>query len=123
MKRAVLQLHLQQRAGANDGVVLALCDFSDLCSCRGDKPMPAAPGHQPDLPLYIHVSREKVVLYRDMSGTSLHNRGYRSAMHRASLNAAAAAGVLILAGWPQLAASGGTPRCAMLTVMAQSACP
>lgn len=44
------------------------------------------------------------MLYRDMSGESLHRRGYRSAMHRASLNEAAAAGILQLAGWPAIAA-------------------
>lgn len=43
---------------------------------------------------------------RDMSGDSLHRRGYRSAMHKASLNEAAAAGCLALAGWPQAAAAG-----------------
>ncbi len=42
-------------------------------------------------------------VYRDMSGESLHRRGYRDAMHRASLNEAAAAGVLQLAGWPEVA--------------------
>lgn len=41
-----------------------------------------------------------MLIYRDMSGESLHRRGYRSAMHKASLNEAAAAGILQLAGWP-----------------------
>ena len=36
-----------------------------------------------------------------MAYDSLHRRGYRSAMHRASLNEAAAAGLLRVAGWPQ----------------------
>lgn len=40
-----------------------------------------------------------------MSGASLHQRGYRAAMHRASLNEAAAAGILGLAGWPQAVAA------------------
>jgi 23S rRNA G2445 N2-methylase RlmL len=34
-----------------------------------------------------------------MSGVSLHRRGYRDAMHRASLNEAIAAGILTIAGW------------------------
>ena len=50
-----------------------------------------------------------------MSGESLHRRGYRDAMHRASLNEAAAAGALQLAGWPQIArdrqADGAQPCC------------
>lgn len=44
-----------------------------------------------------------MLFYRDMSGESLHHRGYRAAMHRASLNEAAAAGILQLAGWPAVA--------------------
>ena len=45
-------------------------------------------------------------MYRDMSGQSLHRRGYRSVMHSASLNEAAAAGCLLLAGWPDAAMTG-----------------
>ncbi len=40
-----------------------------------------------------------------MAGTSLHRRGYRDAMHRSPLNEAAAAGVLLLAGWAGKAAA------------------
>ena len=49
-------------------------------------------------------------LYADMSGDSLHRRGYRAAMHRASLNEAAAAGILSLAGWSFEAAQSGENR-------------
>lgn len=75
------------------------------CLCRGEKPLP--PTGLATLPLFIHVQTERIVLYRDMSGQSLHNRGYHTAMHRAALNEAAAAGILILAGWPQLASMAG----------------
>lgn len=47
-----------------------------------------------------------MTLYRDMSGESLHKRGYRDAMHRATLNESAAAGALMLAGWPERAQQG-----------------
>lgn len=50
-----------------------------------------------------------MTVYRDMSGESLHRRGYRSVMHRASLNEAAAAGCLLLAGWPEAALQGKRP--------------
>ena len=50
--------------------------------------------------------QDYLTVYRDMSGESLHRRGYRSVMHRASLNEAAAAGCLLLAGWPEAALSG-----------------
>jgi 23S rRNA G2445 N2-methylase RlmL len=72
--------------------------------CRGTKPPPPGTGRIADLPLYAALYRDGVSLYRDMSGASLHRRGYRDRMHRAALNEAAAAGMLMLAGWPQLAA-------------------
>ena len=50
-----------------------------------------------------------MTVYRDMSGESLHRRGYRSVMHRASLNKAAAAGCLLLDGWPEAALQGKRP--------------
>jgi len=50
-----------------------------------------------------------VTIFRDMSGASLHRRGYRGAMHAAALNEAAAAGVLSLAGWPALCREEGAP--------------
>ncbi len=49
--------------------------------------------------------QDRFLLYRDMSGASLHRRGYRGAMHRAALNEAAAAGVLHLAAWPAAVAA------------------
>lgn len=62
------------------------------------------------MPLYAALYRDHISLYRDMSGDSLHRRGYRAAMHRASLNEAAAAGVLHMAGWPAAAARGGSGK-------------
>lgn len=53
------------------------------------------------------IAAARVTLFRDMSGASLHRRGYRGAMHAAALNEAAAAGVLALAGWPKLCEAEG----------------
>ena len=58
------------------------------------------------MPLYVTAWQDYLTVYRDMSGQSLHRRGYRSVMHRASLNEAAAAGCLLLAGWPEAALAG-----------------
>lgn len=69
--------------------------------CRGEKLWPPDAAHPADLPLYATFYRDHVKLYRDMAGESLHRRGYRAAMHRASLNESAAAGLLTLAGWPK----------------------
>lgn len=46
-----------------------------------------------------------------MAGQSLHQRGYRSAMHRASLNESAAAGLLLSTTWPLLEDQGSIPFC------------
>ena len=61
--------------------------------------MPPEPGKTAEVPLFVSVFGQTISLYRDMAGDSLHRRGYRSAMHRASLNEAAAAGLLLLSGW------------------------
>lgn len=46
---------------------------------------------------------DKLQLFRDLGGGSLHRRGYRSnsAVHKAALNEAAAAGLLLIAGWQE----------------------
>lgn len=73
----------------------ALCDsFRDLKGARPDVNPEAA-----DLPLFLYLYRNEAVLYRDLSGITLHKRGYRDAMHKSSLNECIAAGVLTLAGY------------------------
>ena len=74
--------------------------------CRRPRPAPPEPGQAAEVPLYVTAWQDYLTVYRDMSGESLHRRGYRSAMHRASLNESAAAGCLLLAGWPEAALSG-----------------
>ena len=46
-------------------------------------------------------------------------RGYRQAMHRASLNESAAAGILQLAGWHQMCRQEGAGACPLRCCMAQ----
>ena len=77
----------------------AICD-SIRDSCGGLKPQPPEEGGaSADVPLFLSLYRDHATLYRDMSGISLHRRGYRDVMHRASLNEAIAAGILSIAGW------------------------
>lgn len=47
----------------------------------------------------------------DLSGDSLHKRGYRTAMHASSLNESAAAGVLSLASFPEALSQGKPSEC------------
>jgi 23S rRNA G2445 N2-methylase RlmL len=64
-------------------------------------------GEPASLQLFVTMYLDELKVYRDVSGTSLHKRGYRNVVHRAALNEAAAAGILLQAGWPELAATGG----------------
>ncbi len=53
----------------------------------------------PDLPINVHVNNLDVTILLDVSGYSLHQRGYRTRDHKAPLNEALAAGILMLSGW------------------------
>ena len=81
----------------------------------------AAVGHRPcvevntpDLRINAHIHRDIAKLYLDLSGSSLHQRGYQLATGDAPLKENLAAAVLLRAGWPQIAAKGGAlvdPMC------------
>ena len=83
--------------------------IANVGMCRGSKPAPPERGQVADLPLYAALFQDECSLYLDMSGDSLHRRGYRSAMHASSLNESAAAGVLSLANWSLTSSSAGAP--------------
>ena len=88
----------------------AICDA--IADATGFKPNPPEPRSElgcAELPLFITVYKDNMRVYRDMSGVSLHRRGYREAMHKASLNEAVAAGVLHLGGWAEAVEGGGKP--------------
>ena len=53
----------------------------------------------PDLPLKLVLQRDRLRLYRDYAGISLHKRGYRPVQVKGPLNEATAAGLLLLSGW------------------------
>jgi putative N6-adenine-specific DNA methylase len=72
----------------------AICDT--LRDDRGFRPQDPM-DRMPDVPLQVVLYRDYVRVYLDTSGDSLHKRGYRSFMHKASLNESAAAGLLNIA--------------------------
>lgn len=75
-----------------------------------------------DLPLYAALFKDELSLYQDMSGDSLHKRGYRTAMHASSLNESAAAGALALAGWPATASTGEPDVFLLMQSVASNLC-
>lgn len=52
-----------------------------------------------DVRLKLVVQQERMLLYRDLSGASLHKRGWRPIQVKSPLNEALAAGLLLLSDW------------------------
>jgi putative N6-adenine-specific DNA methylase len=55
----------------------------------------------PLLRINLHIDQQRVTLYLDASGDSLHKRGYRVETGEAPINEVLAAGILRLTGWDQ----------------------
>jgi 23S rRNA (guanine2445-N2)-methyltransferase / 23S rRNA (guanine2069-N7)-methyltransferase len=82
---------------------------------------------QPGVRVHAHANRSTISLSLDLSGESLHRRGYRGAGGEAPLKENVAAGVLIRAGWPEMAVAAGTavefldPMCGSGTFVIEAA--
>jgi 23S rRNA (guanine2445-N2)-methyltransferase / 23S rRNA (guanine2069-N7)-methyltransferase len=59
---------------------------------------------RPDVTIHLHLDRHAATLSLDLSGRSLHQRGYRSRAREAPLKENLAAAILVRAGWTQQAA-------------------
>ena len=68
---------------------------------------PSVDTERPDLRINAYIHRDVVRLYIDLSGTSLHQRGYRLGTGDAPLKENLAAAILLRAGWPEIASQGG----------------
>ncbi len=85
---------------------------------------PSVSAEQPDLQVYVHLARSRVTLYLDLSGDSLHKRGYRSRGGHAPLKENLAAAILIKSKWPSIGAKGGgfiDPMCGSATLPIEAA--
>lgn len=60
---------------------------------------PSVDSRQPDFAIFATVNDKQAELYLDLSGTSLHRRGYRVAMTEAPLKENLAAALLYTSGW------------------------
>lgn len=93
-----------------------------LRDVAGERPSIAK--QDPDLRINARLSRNKVVISIDLSGDSLHRRGYRLKQGSAPMKENLAAGILIRAGWPSIAAEGGAlldPMCGSGTILVEAA--
>ena len=78
----------------------------------------------PDLRAHLRLDRGEAILSLDLSGHSLHQRGYRLQQGAAPLKENLAAAILIRAGWPRIAAEGGAladPMCGVGTFLVEAA--
>ena len=98
----------------------AICDrLRADCGVRPDIAL-----DRPDVRVVAHASGARVLLYIDLAGEGLHRRGYRQRSGEAPLRENLAAGMLLRAGWPDLAAAGAEfldPMCGSGTLPIEAA--
>lgn len=85
---------------------------------------PSIDTRRPDLTVHAHAARGEVTLSIDLAGESLSRRGYRFEGGAAPLRENLAAGILLRAGWPAIAAAGGAfldPMCGSGTFVIEAA--
>ena len=79
---------------------------------------------RPSVRVHAHAHGVQITLSIDLAGESLHRRGYRGAAGEAPLKENVAAGMLLRAGWPELAAAGAQfldPMCGSGTLVIEAA--
>lgn len=77
----------------------------------------------PDVPLQVHAMPDAFSVSLDLSGDSLHRRGYRVAMTEAPLKETLAAALLMQAGWPSAGFEALLdPMCGSGTFLIEAAC-
>ena len=84
---------------------------------------PSVDKDNPDLRVHLRLDKGEAVLSIDLSGHSLHQRGYRLQQGAAPLKENLAAAILIRAGWPRIAAEGGAladPMCGVGTFLVEA---
>ncbi|MDA1343679.1 MAG: bifunctional 23S rRNA (guanine(2069)-N(7))-methyltransferase RlmK/23S rRNA (guanine(2445)-N(2))-methyltransferase RlmL, partial [Proteobacteria bacterium] len=79
---------------------------------------------QPDIRINVNLNGETAVLSLDLSGESLHRRGYRDTTIKAPIKENLAAALLIRSNWRDTAKQGGTlidPMCGSGTLLVEGA--
>ncbi len=85
---------------------------------------PSVERKRPDVRVHVRLARDRAQVSIDLSGGSLHQRGYRLDSGRAPLKENLAAAILLRADWPGLAARGGAlidPMCGAGTLLLEGA--
>jgi 23S rRNA (guanine2445-N2)-methyltransferase / 23S rRNA (guanine2069-N7)-methyltransferase len=98
----------------------AICDR--LRAMTGQRP--DVETQRPDVRVHAHAQRGEISLLIDLAGESLSRRGYRLSGGEAPLRENLAAGILMRAQWPRIAAAGGEfldPMCGSGTFVIEAA--
>ena len=93
--------------------------FRENCGKR-----PSVDFKNPDITVHLFLDRNSATISLDLSGESLHKRGYRVQAGPAPLKENVAAAILIRAGWPDIAKKGGAfidPLCGSGTLLIEAA--
>lgn len=98
----------------------AICDsLRDACGVRPD-----IATQEPSVRVHAHAVGMFVTVSIDLAGEGLHRRGWRSAAGEAPLRENVAAGILVRAGWPAMAAQDASlvdPMCGSGTFVIEAA--
>lgn len=79
---------------------------------------------RPSIRINVYLHNETAQLSLDLSGESLHKRGYRDVSIAAPIKENLASAILLRAGWPKVAAQGGSlldPMCGSGTMLLEGA--
>lgn len=85
---------------------------------------PSVRTERPDIQINVYLLRDQATVSLDLSGESLHRRGYREQGAVAPLKETLAAAILLRAGWAEIAARGGAlvdPMCGSGTLPIEAA--
>lgn len=85
---------------------------------------PSVELNKPDIRINVYLYRDEATVSIDLSGESLHKRGYREGGGAAPLKENLAAAILLRAGWPAVAKAGGAlldPMCGSGTLLIEAA--
>jgi len=85
---------------------------------------PSVQIREPDLQINLHIHKDEATISLDLSGDSLHRRGYRTEKGEAPLKENLAAAILVRSDWPRLAAEGRPfvdPMCGSGTLVIEAA--
>ncbi len=85
---------------------------------------PSIDVERPNVRVNVHINRDQATIGLDLSGESLHRRGYRSRGVAAPLKENLAAAILLRSGWKEIVANGGRlidPMCGSGTFVIEAA--